>query len=56
MHRYIRILAVFGGIIAATIAVLFLPRDTLALATFVGGAAVGFEYLVKQDDTQTVDS
>jgi len=51
MHRYIRVLAVFGAIIAATTAVLFLPRDTLALATFIGGGAVGFEYPTERENT-----
>lgn len=54
MHRYVRISAVFGAIVAATVAVLLLPRDTLALATFIGGAAIGFEYLTKQEDSVDV--
>lgn len=53
MNQKARIAAVFGAIIAATLGVMFLPRQILGLTTFVGGSLAGFQYLSQFENSSS---
>jgi len=50
MNQHTLTALVFMCVILATLAVFLLPRDTLALATFMIGAAAAFNYLSEQEN------